>query len=391
MKRQRRMISVLLSVVLLVVLVGLSLPVQGGDLDAWMMEAQVGPYTPQEEDWDAVYEKAKQEGEVVIYASTSRIFDGAESFERAYPGITVEAYNLSGVEIVEKLEREWAAGIRNVDIIMTSDVARGLEQMIDEGMIVNYVPPELVPVISERFREPILCHRFGSTVWAYSSIAYDEAPVSNIWELTLPEWKNKVVVRDPMRSGGTMMTFVDWVGNADKLAEAYEEFFGKPIELTTPNAGYELIKRLLDNGLQLAPGSREVNTAVSQHDIPNPPIGQVTSSKYRDVIEGRENFEIIWEMEPTSGYAYLTRMPIVGFAPHPNAAKLLILHLVGGLDGMGEGYDPWRVPGNFPVRDDIPTPEPFKHHSEYDYWYEDLGVIEEHVVDVMDFWLQHVM
>jgi iron(III) transport system substrate-binding protein len=111
------------------------------------------------------------------------------------------------------------------------------------------------------------------------------------------------------------------------------------------------------------------------------------SSSYRDVLAGDYSFEIIWELQPSSGYAYRNALAMVGFNEHPNAAKLFLNWLMGS--GDGTGFAPWNVPGNFPVRTDMATPEPFLPISEYNYWYDD----QEHhdlTYDVMDFWMMHM-
>ena len=143
--------------------------------------------------------------------------------------------------------------------------------------------------------------------------------------------------------------------------------------------------------MQLRSGSRDVLDSVAQHGQPGgPPVGQITSSNYRDVLSGRYQFDILWDLEPFAGYAYENSIPMAAFAPHPNAAKLLIKHLLGGSPGENMiGFDPWHVPGNFPVRTDIDPPEPFSPIIEYNYLYEDPRLFDL-IPDVMDFWLANM-
>src|SRR6056297_2718779 len=70
-----------------------------------------------DEDWDAIYQAAKEEGKVVIYSRSSRIFDAVEGFKSKYPGIEVEASDMTGVEQLDKLTREQDAGVYNVDVL----------------------------------------------------------------------------------------------------------------------------------------------------------------------------------------------------------------------------------------------------------------------------------
>lgn len=384
-RRKNTLVSVLLVIAMLTV----SVVAYADDFDDWMKAAQLGPYAPEEEDWDAIYEAAKKEGKVMIYTSTSRIFDAAQSFEKAYPGITVEAYNLSSTEVLEKIEREADSGIRNADLVMSGSLYPDSGDMLKRHVVVNYVPPEMKTVIPELFQEPLLAHRIGSVVLAYSDIAYESPPINSIWELTRPEWKNGLIIRDPLRSQGSLMWLTMFVRHADEVAADYERVFGEPIQLTTPNAGYELIKRLLDNGLMLESGSRAVLDGVTQHNLKRPPIGATTSNKYRDVLSGDYQFEILWDLKPAVGCASKDALVIAGYAPHPNAAKLLLNWLLGAGDEEGTGYEPWYVPGDFPVRGDMEAPAPFKPITEYNYWYEDTESYDLSS-DVLDFWLTHL-
>lgn len=385
MKRSR---SLLLIVMAVTMVLSFSIFAFAADFDAWQKASKVGPYAPEVEDWDAVYEAAKKEGKVVIYTSTSRIFDAAQSFEKAYPGVKVEAYNISSVEVYEKLEREHQANIHNADVFLC-EIDSLAPSLFDRNMIVNYVPPELKPVIPEYLREPLLAHRLGSVVMAYSDIAYDGPPIESIWELTLPEWEGGLVIRDPLRASGSMNWLISFVRYHEEVAADYERVFGEPIKLTTPNAGYELIKRLLDNGMKLGSGSRDVLDAVTAHNLARPPIGATTSSKYRDVLVGDYQFDLLWDLSPSAGYAYVNSLGMIGNAPHPNGAKLLIHWLMGGNDDEHIGFEPWNVPGNFPVRTDMETPAPFKPVTEYNYWYSDQESFDIEI-DVMDFWLTYM-
>ena len=156
--------------------------------------------------------------------------------------------------------------------------------------------------------------------------------------------------------------------------------------MTTPNAGYELIKRLLDNDLMLESEASRIRWSNSTQSEA-PAIGN-NLSKYRDVLSDYQ-FDILWDLTPSAGYASKTALVLAGYAPHPNAAKLLVNWLMGGGDEQRTGFEPWNVPGNFPVRIDMETPAPFKPIAEYNYWYEDTESYELNP-DVLDFWLTHL-
>ncbi|NIN95950.1 MAG: hypothetical protein GTO49_13450, partial [Anaerolineae bacterium] len=67
---------------------------------AWLEAAQLGPFAPAEDDWGAIYEAAKEEGKVVVYSSSSRVFKIAETFKEAYPGIEVEAFDIGTPDLI---------------------------------------------------------------------------------------------------------------------------------------------------------------------------------------------------------------------------------------------------------------------------------------------------
>ncbi|UKS29424.1 hypothetical protein LOZ80_11010 [Paenibacillus sp. HWE-109] len=63
-------------------------------------------------------------------------------------------------------------------------------------------------------------------------------PLSNWWGLTTPEWKNRVLMVDPLQSPAQMDMFVAFVANSDDMAKAYKEKFGIVLN-GTKNAGWQ--------------------------------------------------------------------------------------------------------------------------------------------------------
>jgi hypothetical protein len=57
------------------------------EIDAALQRAELGPYQPLEEDWEAIEEAARAEGEVVLYSLSSRHPPILEIFEQRY-GVT---------------------------------------------------------------------------------------------------------------------------------------------------------------------------------------------------------------------------------------------------------------------------------------------------------------
>mgnify|MGYP006298033251 CR=1 FL=1 len=351
---------------------------------------------PAEEDWDAIYEAAKKEGKVVIYSLSSRIFDVVESFKAEYPGIEVEASDMTGVQQIEKLTREQSSGIYNVDVLFLANYPTLINELLPEGLIVNYVPEELVDgaksvdVIPEQFREPLLVHSLESKVTFYNFETYSECPVDTMWDLTRPEWRGKVQMKDPLMTEENMNFLQAIVQHSDAMAAAYEEEFGEPIELSSgiENAGYELIKTLTENDLVLTTSDGDAAKAVGAPNQSDPPVTlSVASSKLR-YNDGKDTkLAVAWDMAPSAGLTKRNFVVMANKAPHPNAAKLLIRWMLGNAEG-GAGIEPFVVPGGWSSRSDVP-PEADIGLNELSEktWFNDAEFIYKKGLQVRDFWM----
>lgn len=368
--------------------------------DAWLKAAQLGPYRPAQEDWDAIYQAAKQEGKVVLYSLSSRYPDMVEAFKRAYPGIEVEAYDMTGNDQVEKLTREQAAGIYEADVLFLSNEMTVQRELLPQHLLWNYVPDTLigadlehsvktVDVIPEQFRYPLV-HSLESKVVFYNTEAYpDGCPIETLWDLTLPEWKGRVQMKDPMLTEENMNFLQMIVEHSDEMAAAYKEEFGKDLVLSPGigNAGYEWIKRLLDNGLVLTTSDGSAAKACGAPGQAKPPVTcSVASSKLRYNASKGTKLAIGWDIKPVVGITKANYLLIANMAPHPNAAKLLIRFMLGDSNGAG-GFTPWNVPGGWSPRTDVTpkagTLDMLHQHT----WFLDVDWIYEHGTEVQDFWL----
>ena len=131
-------------------------------------------------------------------------------------------------------------------------------------MVYNFVPTDLKDkLIDEAKESPLLIHHYGMRVIMYNTNAFDEQPIDSWWDVTRPEWKGKVLMKDQIRSGAEFNMFASFVQYADEMAQSCLKEFGEEIVLHgTENAGYEFLKRLMDNGLILMADSSTVVRAV---------------------------------------------------------------------------------------------------------------------------------
>lgn len=353
---------------------------QERDLDAWMQAAQVGPHQPAEEDWAEIEARALEEGKVVVYAATGLIVDAAAGFEAKYPGITVEAYDLRALDLLERVRREFEAGVFNADVINVGspDIIR--QQLESQDAVVNYVPRDMEAVIPEQFRTPYLNQRLNALGWAYNGAEFEEPPFENWWELTEPEWKGRVLHDTPARSSSMLQFATAVVQNADELAAAYERHYGQPIELTEENAGYEFLKRLLANSV-IGNGSTGMAEGVSASS--GPFVGLVVYS-LRGQAEpgGPYSFEYAYDADPALGIVWGENQLMMAHSQHPNAAKLMIRYL------LDEGYME-HFSRNPSPRTDIEPQPPYRVMSDMGWWNVDLDFAIQNSSDVLDFWLAH--
>ena len=363
----------------------------------WAKAAELGPYAPKTQDWAAIEAAAKKEGRVAIYSNSSRWPDIKKTFEAQYPGIIVDGYDISTVDLITKLQKEQQAGVYTADVILCGDYATLVNEMLNppNKMLWNFVPQELEPLVDITAREPLMYHRYGLTAFVYNTEVYKESPVKNIWDFTKPEWKGKVVMPDPQKVAMGLLALTVIAKNSDVMAQEYQKAFGKPIVLESgvPNAGYQWIKDVLKNEPSLTSSSGDAATAIGTKGQKAPPIGFTTYSKIRDVIAGTLAFDVMWNMSPIIGFTEETALAIANQAPHPNAAKLLIRWMEGDEKG-GKGFAPFYVPGDYPTRKDVPPPKGAKPWTDVQKFVwsgaGDTAYTYNNSIKVRDFWLANL-
>jgi iron(III) transport system substrate-binding protein len=90
---------------------------------------------------DPRLEAAKKEGKVVWY--TSLALPSAEKvaklFETAYPGVKVEVHRTGSERILSRVMQELQAGIKNVDVVHTSDAGHFV-LLKGKNLLLKYTP-----------------------------------------------------------------------------------------------------------------------------------------------------------------------------------------------------------------------------------------------------------
>ncbi|QQO08544.1 ABC transporter substrate-binding protein [Breznakiella homolactica] len=351
----------------------------------WAIKNKMEVYT---ETPGELYELAKNEGKVVVYSLSSRAPRIKADFEKQYPDIVVEAYNIQAAELIEKITREYEAGIRNADIIHIQDLDGSVyKEMVLPGKFINYYPADICAHIDESMLTYSMPMLIELNYWYYNKEVYPEQPISSWWDLTKPEWKGKLVMQNPLDSFEYLVNFATLILYSDQIAAEYEKVFGKPIQLSPdcPTAGHELIKRLADNDIIFASSSDSVTEAVGVPGQKSAPLGYSASSKLR---QNETNGYVLAaaDMSPATSLSRQTNVYIVNEAPHPNAAKLMVRWLLGEADGKGPGFNPWNTEGGWPVRDDVPSANSTSL-AENKFWAPDPEFYYYNIPDIRDFWI----
>lgn len=336
-----------------------------------------------------LYELARQEGKVVVYSVSSRIATAATSFMEQYPGIVVEAYDMRMPSILEKLERETEAGIRNADVVLGNDNGGTLTyESIPAGLVTTWIPSDMNDLTGEFKNSPLYDFSVELVTLFYNNEVYPESPIKSWWDLTRPEWKGKVMMPDPMSAPELLSLFGAFSKNADVMAQDYEDTYGEKLVLNgTPDAGYEFMKRLLANDVVIVDSQGGAIKAIGTPGQKDPSVCIVVSSKLRD-REKNLNIAFATELTPVVGVTNPNSLIMVTDCPHPNAARLFIRWVAGEADGKGPGFDGFKVIGAWPTRAKGETVSDQSLDS-LAYWIDDHDYMYRNGLKLRDAWLTY--
>lgn len=361
---------------------------EASDLTEWEQKANI--YATDETD-EELYEQALAEGgKVTLYSISSRCTKVADAFMAKYPGIECTPFDISTNELLEKVTREHEAGQHVADVVHIKDQDGSMYlEYVANKIFYNYKPADIFAHIDPAMTATATPLYTELTQLFYNTEVYDAPPVTNIWELTQPEWKGKVMMQNPLDniSWGSWITGFCVGEEPAKLEAAYEELYGEKLVLSDgcANAGFEFLKRLRANDPIFTSSSDEIAEAVGTPGQTEPPIGFTASSKLRKAEENGWVFAPI-NLVPSTGIPATNTLYIVEGSEYPAAAKLLVRFMMGGIDGDTSGYAPFNTLGGWPVRDDITPAEgsvPLSEINVADFNAEEIYV---NYNTVRDFW-----
>ena len=340
-------------------------------------------------DLNALIEAAKAEPPITVYDSTGKIVEMGKAFTEKY-GVQATGQKVSANSQLEMVIRE--AQAKNVlgDVLMITDAPAGIAQLIPQGFVESWMPPDMADVIPASFQNPMTITT-NANVWAYNTEVYDSCPVTNIWQLAEPEWSHRVAIVDPLSKS----SYTDWFNqtemhNDDAMRKAYEDLYGKPLESEFDTATKAWIAAFAANGPLLTDGDEQISAAVGAPGQEKPFIGLMSSAKFRDVADKGHKMAICDTLSPFVGWTYSKLALIATGTDSPNAAKLFVHYVL-----TEEGIAPQMVDGKVPTNTTISMPddepsgivalwdklEPYDSSTGLDDW--------DYRQDWQDFWRVH--
>ena len=352
----------------------------------WLKANLLGEYETGTQDWAAIEEAAKKEGTVLVYANSSKVEKAAEAFMELYPEINVQAYDLGGDDVLMKTLEEQKAGAFTGDVWFSSGGADLIGQVLPKNYVWRFVPDSTAAYTPEQYTQPLLMSRFGTSVFAYNSELNDTCPITNIWELTQPEWKGKFFIEDPLNDASTLSKLITIAAHPDEVKQAYVDLYGSEpvLDADTPDAGWLWLKRFAQNGPIPQPGGDEVDSAFATPGMTESYMALTSYSNMADVEEGILTFEPCWGLQPKLGVQSQSYIGIINQAPHPNAAKLWIKFVTSP-----EGRDPWSKFGTYFPDSTYEVPEGMKPLDEMFEitWFISEQYAYDHMLEARDFYL----
>jgi iron(III) transport system substrate-binding protein len=126
----------------------------------------------------ALYERARKEGQVLVYSSfnAAEFVSLKEAFEKKYPGVKVEHLRLAGAKLMQRILAEHQAGSNLADTVLIK--GETMHVLGQKGLLVKYDPLEDDRnAIDKTFRHP---ENLWTTVYlGVHSIVYNTRRVVN--------------------------------------------------------------------------------------------------------------------------------------------------------------------------------------------------------------------
>ena len=301
---------------------------------------------------DALIEAARQEEPITVIDATGKIVTMAENFTEKY-GVQATGVKMSASEQEQVITREAQSNNVRTDVFNMSNLPSVTSQILPQGFGVSWFPPDLADEVPENYRNPAITS-LNPWVWAYNDAVYtDGCPIDNMWALTEPDWKGRVAIPDPLLRNETMFWFNQLATNSDdKMAEAYEAYFGEPLDTDEASATAEWVKRLAANQPVVTKGDSDVGPIIGAPGQEKPFMGLLSAAIFRHADRDGYSMGICEGLKPFIGQLTPRVAVIAAGTDSPNAAKLFVHYMM-----TGEGMAPQLSDGKISTNENAVMPE----------------------------------
>lgn len=292
--------------------------------------------------WEGVLKEAGREGRIVVYGPPiADVRQGfIETFQKRYPSIKLEFIALAGAQVPPKISSERRAGLYIVDVQIggTTTILTSLKQFA-----VPIKPYLILPEVtdpkawwdgrldfSDEAEEINLVFTINvDPRVVYNSDLVNPRDIPSFWDLTKPQWKGKIIMRDPRTAGGGLATATFWDLH--------------------PQLGMDYIKAFAANKPFLTRDGR-----LQAEWVGRGKYSITVAPDNASVFEfTRAGMPLKWQLmkEGTYSTPSFGSVIVMDKAPHPNAATVFVNWLLGK-----EGQTVWTRGSSFVSRRlDAPT------------------------------------
>ena len=355
---------------------------------------------------DELYQLALKEVEngskINIYATSSKMLKVEEDFEKAFPGLDIEILDMDADEVLEKCRLEVDSGNIFGDVLQAKDVNGDVFfTFYEDGYCTTYYPKDICEKIDEdllRYGYPLYT---SQSFWYYNTAEYPNGqPVTNWWQIVelnddgTQKWN--LFTKEIGTETAYLSLFASFMANADQMAKAYEDLYGKPLEYTYDasgwdfdvpenNAGIEYLWRFSQLKMVFIGDGDELVEAV-HNSLNGPTLALASAGKIGNRDESGFNIAWLTNLTPYTGLQNAEYLYVVEGCPHPASARLFIRWLTGGADGKTKGMKPFSKEGNWPVRSDMEDDWNPATLAETGAIEPDLAAIYDNFVKAQDMW-----
>jgi len=268
------------------------------------------------DDWEALIQAAKKEGQVTIYSSFGR-GPAAEAFTKRFPEIKYVLVNNTGSATANRIMAEKRAGNFLADVVISG--ANTTYRVCYAAKVLDPIKPALIlPEVKDLSgwwqakhwyvdaeNEYIFVYLGNvARVGSYNTKSVTAAQLQSYWDFLSPRWKGRIVARDIRKSGTG--------GDAAR-------FF-----LHNPELGANFLRRLFSEAeLTLVGGSRQGIDWLAQGRFD---LGLFFGGLDKAAAQGLavNEFDPHVFKEGTPLGVGVGTIGLINNSPHPNAARLFV-------------------------------------------------------------------